>query len=734
MMDLVHMVDPIIQQETFLNKERDKKRQYRKRSKATESEISIENDEASEYKDITTLANNMDLTLKYDEDNGMIETHINDDGSTSNYFDKRKLKVAPRSTLQFKVGPHFEKARQLYSVIELNTGKKLNITLCPRIDRGFDFIENEWVGYKRNYFTLVSTFETPDFNLDQFLASSFGIIPRNKNKTNIGDISVELQPIKYFAIKIQARSAEDNSKIELIQHTAKRDKGPHFKPPVFPLIPGPLPQHQIIREASNVRNLAKMKKYDSTFHFHRDKVPNFFSKDSIINTYPEDCIRKVARYERVQFASSMNIKNPLQRNKYFKLHVILGAIIDVQTGDDLEDCSFQSEINSEDTMYKEVFIPIQEMRTPSLIIRGRSPSNYANSKRITMKTSSTPISANKDKYRRKSKQLELDKNRIILSTMDSNSIQGRPSKRNKKNNTLPMVTPTVNNAIKNTRINSRMHSSFQKSAIQNVETLKHIENLIISNPSNNPYILSSLKERESENVNQNSDNIPDSINIKDVELKPLKYFKNEKISLKTSVLPSSIDLSFISNPKISKKEKIIDPIDKDDDLIENFSLTKAERILSNGLSKYLNDERDISSSLDSSFEEGLSLISEGINKLTTQEVPPTREGSSLNLEIIPRLFSGKGSKSENQTMIPLCSSDFDRELLFSENLKKSYPSNLEQHIYELHQQSYQYCMPSEKGNHSYSVEYENRLTTTSFLPTEAIGSHKLFDETSFFEN
>ena len=41
-------------------------------------------------------------------DDGMIMTRINDDGSTSNYFDKRKLKIAPRSTLQFKVGPPFE--------------------------------------------------------------------------------------------------------------------------------------------------------------------------------------------------------------------------------------------------------------------------------------------------------------------------------------------------------------------------------------------------------------------------------------------------------------------------------------------------------------------------------------------------------------------------------------------------------------------------------------------------
>lgn len=323
----------------------------------------------------------------------MIRTHLNEDGTTSSYFDKRKLKIAPRSTLQFKVGPPFEFLGNYHTITEINTSKSIQFQIIPRIDRGFDYIDNEWVGYKRNYFTLVSSFETPGWDLQHYLKSTFQL-----NMT-FGNITKSCK-IKYFAIKIKARSDEDYSEISLVQHTAKRDKGPQFIPATCPLIPSALPKHQIIREASNVRNTNKMKKYDSTFYFHRDQEDlSNFTSESLLRTYPNDSIQKVARYERVQFASSINVKKPTQQNRHFRLHVILGAVINVKDGfPDISGDSTSGLPISEEVMLldgtKDGFVPLQEMRTPPLIIRGRSPSNYTSSQqRVSIRGKSSSINS-----------------------------------------------------------------------------------------------------------------------------------------------------------------------------------------------------------------------------------------------------------------------------------------------------------------------------------------------------
>ncbi|CAR29329.1 ZYRO0G06160p [Zygosaccharomyces rouxii] len=312
----------------------------------------------------------------------VIQTHVNEDGTTSSYFDKRKLKIAPRSTLQFKVGPTFEFVGNYYKVTERYTGRVLDLSIIPRIDRGFDFIDGEWVGYKRNYFTLVSSFEALGWDLDEFLNSCFELH---------GDTGQRCH-IKYFAINIKAKSDDDHTEISLVQHTAKRDKGPQFPPAMAPLIPSALPNHQIIREASNVRNTTKMKKYDATFYFHRDDPVNStaYSEKSVINSYPGDCIQRVARYERVQFASSINLKKPAQQNRHFRLHVVLGAIIPKgfnhyhHGSDGIHGDIVETGIDAQ----RDLFIPLQEVRTPPLIIRGRSPSNYTSSQRISVRTSS----------------------------------------------------------------------------------------------------------------------------------------------------------------------------------------------------------------------------------------------------------------------------------------------------------------------------------------------------------
>ncbi|SCV02866.1 LAME_0H05842g1_1 [Lachancea meyersii CBS 8951] len=287
-------------------------------------------------------------------------------GHAQAQLEKRKIKIAPRSTLQFKVGPDFKEGATYCQVVCSTTKLPVHFVLTPRIDRGFDNIDNQWIGYKRNYFTLVTSFEVVGVQTGDFLLKSYQVTGL------LGSKPVE---VKYFAVRLVAICTEDESPVTLVQHTAKRDKGPQFEPPILPLVPAPLPTHQIIREASNVRNEAKMRKYDHLFYLNRFSDFPYTPEDDLVSSYPENRIRKVARYERVQFSSSINAKKNATQTKHFQLKVILGCVInetrlhpDFFRNLEGRACFVENRSST--------FVPITEMITPPLVIRGRSPSNY----------------------------------------------------------------------------------------------------------------------------------------------------------------------------------------------------------------------------------------------------------------------------------------------------------------------------------------------------------------------
>lgn len=254
-----------------------------------------------------------------------------------------KRKLAPRSSLQFKIGPQFAPT-VIQNVILDSKGEEIKPILTPRIDRGFERIDEEWVGYKRNYFTLVSSFCFEGVSFLRFAADFFHTIDPQTGQR---------KKINYFGIRLSSKCADDDSSVVLIQHTAKRDRGPQFEPPIHPAVPSNLPDHNIIREAANVRNTSKIAKLNRIFFFDRDDHEIEPSNIKGLQNYPTDKIIKVARYERIQFSSSINYKKPSLNNKRFKLFVELVGFTDI--GD---------------------WIPLAYTETPPLIVRGRSPSNY----------------------------------------------------------------------------------------------------------------------------------------------------------------------------------------------------------------------------------------------------------------------------------------------------------------------------------------------------------------------
>lgn len=266
-------------------------------------------------------------------------------GSSASQSDQKenggeKDRIAPRSGLQFKVGPPF-----MGTKIETELFNSSDVSIIPkiksRIDRGFELNPHgEWIGYKRNYFTLVTAFGFSNLTREQTIHERFHILDGSGNRININ----------FFALRIISKCCEDNATVSLVQHTAKRDKGPQILPPIYPALPGSLPSHDIIKRTANIRNNEKIENLNRMFFLEvsEDDFPG-----SMLDSYPPGPISIAARYERIQFSTAINCRKYSTVNRHFVLGVqLLGFIDDDQS------------------------VVLAHSSTPPLIVRGRSPSNY----------------------------------------------------------------------------------------------------------------------------------------------------------------------------------------------------------------------------------------------------------------------------------------------------------------------------------------------------------------------
>ena len=309
-------------------------------------------------------------------------------------------KVAPRSSDLVRVGPPFSISKQHQPVYCVGTDMPVTPLLHARIDRGFEMGETgSWIGYKRNYFTLVASFTLQDFDFEKFIGNKFYTYDKVNNKVNgfpphhpshpqnqpqnhpghphhnqhAGELRV---PISYFAIRLVAKCSDEDVAISLIQHTAKRDKGPQFPPPIYPAVPSELPDHETVKVSCNKRNNNKIETMNKIFYFDRGNYYQEYNLDSykdqsILKSYPSQSISKVARFERIQFTSSIRVKSTNTTARYFTLHVeLLGIIED-------EDLQIQP-------------ILLSSIESPPLIVRGRSPSSYHKDRTSGYRATNTP--------------------------------------------------------------------------------------------------------------------------------------------------------------------------------------------------------------------------------------------------------------------------------------------------------------------------------------------------------
>lgn len=280
-------------------------------------------------------------------------------GSTNFDPDSTNKKVAPRSKDLYRIGPPFGHTvihRPVYCVA---TNLQLFPQIDCRLDRGFELGEaGNWIGYKRNYFTMVLAFTFQNWSMDAFVENEYQVMDKNDPKNRL--------LVSYFALSVLAKCSDPEVQIGLVQHTPKRDKGPQYNPPVYPAVPGSLPDHQTVMASSNKRNMKKIRTLGRIFSFDRAAYYKEHNMDpqkdqSILRGYPSDVVSRVARFERIQFSASIRVKQKSNHvHKFFTLIVELSAVV-----------------NDED---RTLLVPIASCTSAPLLVRGRSPSNYPREK------------------------------------------------------------------------------------------------------------------------------------------------------------------------------------------------------------------------------------------------------------------------------------------------------------------------------------------------------------------
>lgn len=245
--------------------------------------------------------------------------------------------VPPRSKEFYRVGPEFNRTTQTFELSDPNKNPLYTI-ISARIDRGFQKSDDEtWLSYRRNYFTLVASFSLVEKNdIQPGKVPPFPVyLTYDNTRYQVRSFSIRLTAFKVL-------DSGESEEIALIQHTAKRYKGPRQPPSVVSAVPGVLPDHAFIRDNANYRSSAQLQKVEPFFFCNRSLIGPFAAQ------YPEEKIAHVVLFDRVQFTPA--------------------------GGGGSQTCKAVVQLIAE--LDGNVSYVIAHCETPSFTLRNRSPGNY----------------------------------------------------------------------------------------------------------------------------------------------------------------------------------------------------------------------------------------------------------------------------------------------------------------------------------------------------------------------
>ncbi|KAI8073435.1 uncharacterized protein B0P05DRAFT_638864 [Gilbertella persicaria] len=125
------------------------------------------------------------------------------------------------SMFSFETGPSFSPTKQILDLWNMDQSNSLQININAKMDRGFFRADQDWTCYRRNYFQVSATFDVAGMNY-ALQGPEVPCLVRTENQ--------EIHQVDFFSIGVSARVAGSDKKIELVQHTPKRDKGPQMVP------------------------------------------------------------------------------------------------------------------------------------------------------------------------------------------------------------------------------------------------------------------------------------------------------------------------------------------------------------------------------------------------------------------------------------------------------------------------------------------------------------------------
>ncbi|KAL1921390.1 uncharacterized protein VTP21DRAFT_11106 [Calcarisporiella thermophila] len=129
-----------------------------------------------------------------------------------------------------EMAPFFYPTKQFCTLYSMDRTNELRVTVHAKTDKGFFIAENDWTCYRRNYFHVSCAFNVQG-------------VQREVLEDAVVPCMVEASPgqlrvVSCFLLGINARVSNSERRVELVQHTPKRDKGPQTTPVPKPVLAG----------------------------------------------------------------------------------------------------------------------------------------------------------------------------------------------------------------------------------------------------------------------------------------------------------------------------------------------------------------------------------------------------------------------------------------------------------------------------------------------------------------
>lgn len=244
----------------------------------------------------TTNATEISTTLPASKPDDDFSPEMVGNRSTRQCKEREVVNYSQKKCEFLKIGPSFGRTNQVLNIVDPE-GKSIYTILACRLDRGFHMVDDEWITYRRNYFTL-----TASYSLTFGDPIEYGKVPRCNLYL---DVDNEKSKILFFSIKtsaIELDSSKGFQNVALIQTTSKCNIGTQQEPSAIPIVPGILPSHEFIKHNCILRAANQKQGIEKLLAYPKVELGEF-GQYYITNSETNGNIPFVALFERLQFST-----------------------------------------------------------------------------------------------------------------------------------------------------------------------------------------------------------------------------------------------------------------------------------------------------------------------------------------------------------------------------------------------------------------------------------------------